>query len=387
MIFAGWFLFPSGVPIHLFILVVQHLLGSSMGMRPFIALSTAAQLAAHLREEILRGELKDNVPGYRRMAELHGVNHKTMRAALALLEEEGLLVSQGSGRCCRIQLKEGHTPKGFRVSILPYDDDDRMVGYHRTAIARLEQAGHVASFAEKTLSDLNFDVKRLARFVRKNPSDAWVVIAGTREVLEWFAEQPAPAFALAGRASGIPIAGATVRKAVGISEALRRLGDLGHRRIVLLVREDRRKPFLATQEEKFLAALEAMGVETGPYNLPDWADTIDDFHRCLDSLFGRTPPTALLIDEAPLFFAVQQFLAQRGLSAPRDISILCLDPNLCFSWSDPPISYIHWKPRPLISRIVRWADNVARGMDDRHKTSIKAEFVEGGTIGPVPTHR
>ena len=35
-------------------------------------------------------------------------------------------------------------------------------------------------------------------------------------------------------------------------------------------------------------------------------------------------------------------------------------------------------------RIVRWADNVARGKDDRRQTLTKAEFVEGGTIGPVP---
>jgi hypothetical protein len=32
---------------------------------------------------------------------------------------------------------------------------------------------------------------------------------------------------------------------------------------------------------------------------------------------------------------------------------------------------------------VRWADNVARGKDDRRMARIAAEFVEGGTIGPV----
>ncbi|NNJ87156.1 MAG: substrate-binding domain-containing protein [Akkermansiaceae bacterium] len=81
---------------------------------------------------------------------------------------------------------------------------------------------------------------------------------------------------------------------------------------------------------------------------------------------------------------MQQFLAQRGLSAPRDVSMLCLDPSPCFTWSRPSIAHIHWQPRPLVSRIVRWADKVARGMEDLRNTSIKAELVEGGTIGPVP---
>jgi hypothetical protein len=36
---------------------------------------------------------------------------------------------------------------------------------------------------------------------------------------------------------------------------------------------------------------------------------------------------------------------------------------------------------------VRWAGNVARGKDDRQQTEFKAEFVEGGTIGPAPRGR
>ncbi len=63
----------------------------------------AAQVASHLRGEILRGGLRDELPGYRLLAERLGVNHKTMRAALVLLEEDGFLVPQGSGRNCGFQ--------------------------------------------------------------------------------------------------------------------------------------------------------------------------------------------------------------------------------------------------------------------------------------------
>lgn len=352
-------------------------------MRSFILQSTAAQVAAHLRAEILSGRLRDALPGYRLLAEHIGVNHKTMRAALALLEEEGILVPQGSGRRYLIRMEEHHGPVGFRVSILLFEKVDRCVVYHQEILDHLDRAEHSVAFAAKTLADLHFDLNRLRRFVSDHPADAWVVIAGTRDVLEWFADQPLPVFALAGRSAGLPIAGATIRKSPAIATAVKRLVELGHRRIVMLVREDRRKPFPGWQEHAFLKALESMGIPTGSYNLPDWADTIDDFQRCLDSLFGRTPPTALLIDEAPLFFAVQQFLALRGLSAPRDVSLLCLDPNPSFTWCRPSIAHIDWQPRPLVARIVRWTDNVARGKTDRSMTSIKADFVEGGTIGPV----
>jgi hypothetical protein len=33
--------------------------------------------------------------------------------------------------------------------------------------------------------------------------------------------------------------------------------------------------------------------------------------------------------------------------------------------------------------MVRWANNVSRGKDGRRQTLTKAEFFEGGTIGPV----
>jgi hypothetical protein len=38
----------------------------------------------------------------------------------------------------------------------------------------------------------------------------------------------------------------------------------------------------------------------------------------------------------------------------------------------------------MVRRIVRWAANVASGKKDRRQTLIPAEFVPGGTIGPVP---
>jgi hypothetical protein len=44
---------------------------------------------------------------------------------------------------------------------------------------------------------------------------------------------------------------------------------------------------------------------------------------------------------------------------------------------------IRWDYRPVVRRVVRWAANVSHGKDDRRQTLTKAEFVEGGTIGPA----
>ena len=73
--------------------------------------------------------------------------------------------------------------------------------------------------------------------------------------------------------------------------------------------------------------------------------------------------------------------------APQHVSLVCCEPDPTFDWFEPLVTHICWDSRPLARRIVRWADNVAHGKDDRRASFTKAEFVEGGTIGPVSAAR
>ena len=184
---------------------------------------------------------------------------------------------------------------------------------------------------------------------------------------------------------GLPIAGTKPDKLPAFAAATRQLLGFGHRRIILLARQERRLPTPGRSERAFLEELEAHGIQTShPYNLPDWEESSEGFHRILDSLFGTTPPTALIIEEVSLFFAAQQFLLHRGLRVPEDVSLVCTDGDPHFSWCKPSIAHIHWDSAPVVRRIVRWAANVSRGNDDRRQTYTKAEFIEGGTVGPAP---
>jgi len=248
----------------------------------------------------------------------------------------------------------------------------------------LQDAGHHAEFAAKTMQELGMDVNRIARFVSATVADAWIVVAGSRGVLEWFAKQPVPAFALFGRLTQVPLASTSPRKADALLELADRLIDLGHRRIVMIAREERRKPSPGFLERLFMDRLGERGIPTGPYNLPDWGDSPEELRRVIDSLFKHTPPTALITGEPQIFFAVMQHLARIGISAPRGVSLACTDASAEFSWCFPEITHISWDPSPLVQRVVRWVADVSRGKDDRRKSATKARLVLGGTIGPVP---
>jgi len=264
------------------------------GMRPFRPLSNVEQLVAYLREEIREGRLSGTMPGMSRMMSKLGVGTKTVVAAMAELEREGILEGQGARRGSRIVAPEvACAAVSLRVRILLYEKDDRKLEYLIDLRHELEEAGHHASFAGKTLTEMGMSPGRVARFVEQTEADAWVVVAGSQEVLDWFANQSIPAFALFGRQEGMLLASTGPKKSVAIAEAVGRLVELGHQRIVMLVREERRKPMPGYVERVFLTELEVRGIPTGPYNLPDWGKDMKDFHRGLDVSFQHTPPTAV----------------------------------------------------------------------------------------------
>ena len=353
-------------------------------MHPLRLHSAAEQVAMHLRRELARGHWVGSLPGVGALAAELGVNHKTVAAALRQLEQEGQLAGLGPGRKRRIIGPKGGAARPMRIALLEYDQLTRAEGYMIELHHSLRASGHAAFFTEKCLLELGMDVARIARFVRQTEADAWVIAAGSREVLEWFCARPVPAFALFGRREGLPIPGTGPDKVPAMIAATRSLIGLGHRRIVVVARRERRLPEPGRAERAILEELKAHGVPVGAFNLPDWEETREGFHGLLRSLFQTTPPTALIIDEAPLFVAVQQFLAEGGIRVPEQVSLVCTDADPVFAWCLPTVAHIRWAPAPVVRRIVRWAVAVSRGLKDVKQTLTPAEFVAGGTIGPAP---
>jgi DNA-binding LacI/PurR family transcriptional regulator/DNA-binding transcriptional ArsR family regulator len=346
-------------------------------------LSISEQIAQYLRGELANGRWSGALPGRFELAKQLGVGISSMEEALRQLERDGVLESQGVGRMRRIAAPG--KSRSLRVKILLYESIDRGLPDEIELLARLREAGHIADFAPKSMHDLGMRADKVARFVEKHPADAWVVSSGSREILEWFSSQSIPAFANYGRFRGLQTAAASAQKTTALASALHRMKELGHRRIVMLSREERRKPAPGLFERYFLNELAALGLQTGAYNLPHWDDHPAGLRACLDSLFRHTPPTALIVCEMQIFQATQQYLARRGILIPEHVSVLCTYPDLTFEWCDPAISHIRWDQSAVLRRVLGWAKNVARGKTDLRQTSTPSEFIDGGTIGPVKT--
>lgn len=354
-------------------------------MPPLNLLSAASQVAAHLHTDLIRGRWSEMLPGVDRLAGELGVNRKTVAAALLELEREGLLVGQGPRRRRLVVPPEGKANRPLRVVILLYEKNDDQREYIIKLPDALMNAGHTIVASSATLMELKMDVARISRLVKKTRADAWVVMGGSREVLAWFSAQSVPVFALFGRREGLPIPAIGPDYRVAQIAATRHLARLGHQRIVMLCRHERRVPEPGPPERAFLDELKNLGLKVGDYNLPAWEETRRGLQNLLVSLFRITPPTALIIDEPDIFIAAYQFLAENGLRVPQQISMICTENPPHFSWCATLFSHFEWDYSQVVSRITRWAAAVSRGRRDIKQILVPTKFVAADSISPAPS--
>ena len=346
-------------------------------------LTIAEQVADYLRQELLRGRWTETIPGTNSLATELGVNAKTVEAGLRLLEKDGLLAGQGAGRRRRIELPEGHTPPALRVAILCYEKGDEANDLVIRFENKLKEAGHTVVYASKNLTDLDGNTRLFARVIRRTAADAWVVLSGSKESLQYFEARQIPVFALYGFQGGLKVAGIAPVLVHAVVAATRRLIALGHQRIVLLDKQiTLSSP--ASYVASFCAEMASHGIEVGEYNVPGWEGGYDGLYKRLESLFANTPPTAIFLFSPAEYFAVIQFLAHKGLRVPADVSLICCDIAQYFNRYQPTISHVRWKGQLVVNRIARWAKNIRLGNQDFHQTRIAAEFVEAGTVGVAP---
>ncbi len=352
-------------------------------------LDIASQTAAHLRKGLAGGLWKEGLPGVRKLAEELGVSHDSVRAALKQLETEGLIAPQGRGRRRRaLSVPEPPVKKALRVAILltakiteVHVDVQRDVFQLRYGF---EAEGHICVFPRKTQADLHDDPERCARLAEETHADCWILISASQKLIEWFAAQPTPALAWGGRCIGKPIASVGMDISPAMRTAIQTLGNLGHRRIVLVAPRHWRLPDLGSGFVRvYFDELAALGVRWSDYNIPEWRESPQGLKELLESLFRVTPPQALIVDHPSRLPTILGFLGRRGLRVPKDLSLLSIGKDETLSWSDPPIAHMCYDEKLPIRHILKWVQGVAGGKRDRKCVLFPASFDPAESIGPA----
>jgi DNA-binding LacI/PurR family transcriptional regulator len=349
--------------------------------------------AGVLREGLLAGRWGKRLPGETKLAHELGVGRNTVQAALRLLEAEGLLGGRGAGRSRSVtgaRPGSGARRSALRVGVLLHermvDENPGLLGILAKLQHEIEQAGHVCFLSRSCQASLRHDTGRIANYLAEMQANAWVVVAPRREVAQWFAAQPVAAIALGGGNPDVNLAGTGMLASPARVEALRRLLDLGHRRIVLICLRHLCQPVPSLPVRSFTAELDAHGVSWSyAYNVPEWEETPAGFRALLTRLFAVSPPTALILDETPRLMAALGFLTERGLRVPEQVSLFVGQWDSSLAWGHPPIAHVRWDDTPLVRRVVRWLGAVVKGHPDRKMVLFPAELVPGGSLAPART--
>jgi DNA-binding LacI/PurR family transcriptional regulator len=323
------------------------------------------QVAVSLREGLRQGRWTGTMPGRDRLAQELGVNGRTVDRALVQLEREGLLTSQGTGRPRRITKSRRKSQAQMRISAILYEQVDSQSDLIVELRQQMRSAGYDLHFAPRTLVELKHDPQRVLKLVEENPGNAWIIQAASRPVLEALSQSSHHVFSLFGAMTGLPLAGAGVDMVPTLREALHILFDLGHRRIVMLAREERQKTGHSIFEKALLEELEQKGVQTGPYHIPEWSNTARGLKQCLDGLFQVTPPTAIFVNDALHYLAVKNYLADQGGPIFRKVALICVTHDPRFDWCIPPVPHFRWHHRFIVRSVVRWANDISRGKENR----------------------
>ena len=353
--------------------------------------SHARQVADGLRSEILIGKWRGFMPGVLALESELCLNRNLLGQALGILEEEGILVSQGKGKPRKIVIPRAHRLDTLRIGILRYEEED-VHRFHPLAETKylLEAAGHSVAIAPGTLARMKMNPKRVKQAISKLDVDAWLVESGSKTLLEWFALQPLPTLAFFGNFSGMKIASVVPAVQAQYQFLIRKFLQLGHKKIVFVSRSttpammDREMKADVEQRGVLARELDAHGIAYGHYNRPCFESDPEKLQQCLHELFRVTPPTAIYVDEAFLALVVYEFLLKRGIRVPEDVSLVCNVEDHALEWNRPVISHFRWEPGAIGRRVLQWADNLAQGKEDFRQVYTKLSFVEGGTIAQAP---
>jgi len=349
--------------------------------------SLVDHVLAQLREGIRTGQWAGKLPGVTKLAAEYEVSHGTLRTALTRLEREGEITPGGNGRNRMVAVQTSVAVKRHLCVTVLLDEklEDEYTGLQlaMTQLQRnLEGEGHTLRIADKSQRTLKHDLGRIKRYAGSHPSDIWLVVGGSKEVLTWFAEQSVPTIALGGRCIKVPIAsvGRDIQEA--LRAACKHLIAMHHTRIILVGPRNILSPE-SNLYQIFAGELAAGGVTLSNYYLPKWDETPSGLYALLEETFRFTPPTALIVATSTWLVSVLAFLAQRKLLVPADVSVICMTSDVVPAWRRPLIAHFKSDEDAVVRRIVDWVNAVASGLADRKYIPCHSVFVAGESIGPA----
>ena len=357
-------------------------------------ISLISETASILRDGINKGHWKGTLPGERVLCDQLHISRPTLRAALSLLQREGM-----------IRVTHGKRRKIFPVEKIPVFAPKRMIGLiinkpiseisHLSFQVLMEARHHLHLGGFETeifispTQEFRHQRLKLENFIKKHSVSCCILLLSSEEQQKWFYQKGIPALVFGSNYPSVKLSSldvdnyAVCRHAAGIF-----LGR-GHRRLAF-IRSDNRIAGDRASAEGFMDGITQSRHAKAKGTVIRHKDTRRDLIRRLDGLLDSEDlrPTGILTSRPLETLMVVMHLLKRGITLPEDISLIARDRDHSFNFLEPKIAHYAY-PRDLFSRrltrvILSLLDNVTVYTS---RNLIQSEFIDGeslGTVDPAP---
>ena len=347
--------------------------------------SVADQAAAALRESIRQGAWGELLPGEHELARRLSISRPTVRAALARLAEDGIIIIK---KGCRTRVrtsrrKEPTSAPPTVCVVAPFSRESFGFSGHPVLLemrARFAVQGiGWEEVFDRTLGGRHPEA-RLAAIVNGRRHVCWLLLGASATIQRWFVQARVPTLILGSCHAGVALPSVDVNYYAIGWHAAGCLAKNGHRRVAIVLPQRPLAGDLACvrglteyihQRDTQISAVE---ISAGSSR----AGLLATLDRVLRS---SSPATAVFCIHVEHVLMVLVHLLKTGRRVPQDVSLLCRETRVAVDLGLPEIT----RYRSPATKQARLAVRIAQSMLSGHQPSltpslIMPAFVPGETL-------
>ena len=318
-------------------------------------------LARELRAEIEAGRWSTTLPGYRELGRLYRVSQPTCKAALAILEKAGLIVSGGPRRRWQIVATGLHRSGATSHVVVWFGEVEEKLMEESTRsvlaeLRRLCSRGRVHLRIGNSLRSKRAEAVA-GNLIKRYQPDRVVLHNAPERMIVAMTERGVSVLALGGEMPrDRPVEGMGQSLEQTYRQIVENLVQSGRRRILIPVRSGR---------PGWLKAAATGLIEGGapdPRRAAEWTPLIDDdFPEALrthwQSLLEKSRPDAVVVIDAPWVLSLYSAGWKAGLRPGHDFVVVTTDSPSLLGWLDPPPVMLRMPSRQMERHMARWLRN------------------------------
>jgi len=347
-------------------------------------ISLIDQTATVLRERLAQGEWSAHLPGEIELAGLLQVARNTVRAALVILEAEGLLKTTNGNRR-EVVLKRPCGRKTVRRAMLimarpVHEFPPSTAQWIAAARMRLEGQGWQFQTLVEPLAYRGSPSALLKTLTQARPGAVWVLHRSTSQMQRWFQANESRVVLAGSRHEGINLPQAETDLRAASRHAAGRFLARGHSRLAVL----RPEVALAGYDEcvaAFRAGAGAADVtEVRHHGRP--SDVVAALRRLLRS---SAAPTGIYVLHPEHCVTALTLLQSHGIAVPGQMSLICLEDEAYLGLLCPEPTRYRRSAKSFATKLASLVEQCGKGMKPKQSQFfIMPSGIAGATLASAP---